>query len=213
MNKEKLIIDLALGDGYLSKPRTDKSNSRLVLKHSSKQTDYLLYKKDLLEKNGFKCSIDSYTDQKGYNVVQVRTMSNIIVKNVYNKLYPNNKKTITKEILKNFDAHSLAILFQDDGSREHTKFHRYNGNKYAVKPYINAFTLYLNCFTNEENMLILSKFLEMGIEARITQRKGYSTIIISKVEAKEKFVELVKPLLYSSMLYKIDTPVKYHGDL
>ena len=53
----------------------------------------------------------------------------------------------------------------------------------------------------------------MGIEARITQRKGYSTIIISKVKAKEKFVELVKPLLHVSMLYKIDAPVKYHGDL
>ena len=213
MNKEKLIIDLALGDGYLSNPKSNKSNSRLVLKHSSKQTDYLLYKKSLLEKNGFKCSVDSYTDKKGYNVIQVRTMSNSIIKNIYSKLYLNNKKTITKEILKDFDNESLAILFQDDGSREHTKFHRYNGNKYAVKPYINAFTLYLNCFTNEENSLILSKLSEMGIEARITQRKGYSTIIISKVKAKERFVELVKPLLHKSMLYKIDTPVKYHGNL
>jgi hypothetical protein len=213
MSKEKLIKDLALGDGYISKPKSNDSNSRLVIKHSTKQTDYALYKKELLEAAGFKCSIDMYTLENGYGVISIRTMANIVIKNVRVKLYPNDKKTVSQEIIKDFDSRSLAILFQDNGAREHTKYHRHSGKKYAVKPYINCFVLHQNCFSVEENELVISKLLEMGIESRSQTRKGYPVIIISKVQAKERFVELIKPLLHPSMAYKIDTPVKYYGNL
>jgi hypothetical protein len=211
MSKEKLIIDLALGDGYLTKPKSETAFSGLVIKHSVSQADYLLHKKELLEKEGFKCSIDAYRDTNGFGIIQLRTSKNQIVRNVYNKLYIEGTKTISPAILNHFDAQSLALLFQDDGSREHTKWHRSNGERYAVKPYINAFLLYLNSFSEKELDLIITKMREMGIEARPQKRKGYPVILITKVEAKERFVEVVSPYICPSMQYKIDYPVKYYG--
>lgn len=211
MSKKKLIIDLAIGDGYVNKPKSQSALSGLTIKHSQKQVGYLLYKKNLLESAGFTCSLDSYTDTHGHHVIQLRTNRSPLIREVRNELYPFGKKVLTEDILAHFDEKSLAILFQDDGGREHTKYHRHSGQKYEVLPYINAFVLHTSSFTLEENALLVGKLEQMGIESRMKERKGYPVILITKVQAKERFVELVYPHLHPDMKYKIDAPVKYHG--
>ncbi len=210
MSQEKLILDMALGDGYIAPPRTKNGNCSLRLKHSTKQTDYLLFKKSLLEEYGFKCSLNSYIDPKGFGVIYLITSRKELITNTYFKLYIDNKKKITEENLYNFDARSLAILFQDDGSRELVKFHRAAKVKYEINPYINAFVLHLQCFSVEEINLLRDKLLDMGIESRNGQRKG-NVILISKKESKKRFVQLISPFMCPSMAYKINYPVSYHG--
>lgn len=211
MDCEKLIIDLSIGDGYLSIPKSDKANSKLALKHSKKQVEYLLYKQKLLEDHGFKCTYYEYTDKNGYEIVTCTTRCSPIIKEIRTSLYINRVKTLSPKILEKFDMQSLALLFQDDGSREYTKLHRVGGEIYKVKPYINAFVFWICSFSIEELELLKSKLLDLGIDSKISFRGKYPVILITKVKAKERFVEIVKPLLHPSMLYKIDAPVKYHG--
>lgn len=210
--KEKMILDMAIGDGYISKPRTINANSSLVLKHSAKQTDYLLYKKSLLESEGIKCTLSSYIDQKGYGVVQVFTAKKQFITDLRNKLYPNGKKTLTQEILKDFNAFSLAILFQDDGSRELCKFHRSSKIKYAVKPYINCFIICMHNFSLDEISLLIEKLKHIGIESRIGNRNG-NVILISLKESKKRFIDLINPFIHDSMKYKINYPISFHGKI
>jgi hypothetical protein len=211
MSIEKLVMDLALGDGYITKPRTDSAGASLVVKHSAKQSEYLLYKKGLLEHYGMPCSLDSYEDKKGYSVLQLRTSKNHIVRKVRDKLYVNGVKTLTPNNLSLFDSVSLALLYQDDGSREHAKWHRCDGRKYAVKPYINQFVLYVNNFSDTDVVNLLGAMLRLGVAGRAGKRKNYNVILVSRVAEKEKFAETVTPLLHYSMKYKIDAPVRFYG--
>lgn len=213
MSKLKLIFDLAIGDGYLSKPKSDKANSCLVIKHSAKQAEYALYKKSLLESYGIKCSLDSYTDTKGHNVVQVRTMSSDLVLMARRLLYPSGVKLLSSEIIKNMDMFSFAILFQDDGSREHCKWHKSGETRKQVKTYINSFVLHLNSFSLSECENICERLFDFGIEARAILRKGRPTVVISKKKSKMLFVNEIYKFLHPSMHYKMDCPVFYHGDI
>jgi len=210
MSIEKLITDLAIGDGYIQPGKSTNANACLVVKHSTKQIDYLLEKKHHLEQLGMKCSIDTYTDRKGYGICQLRTKHSHIVTRIRELLYPDGCKTI-KNIIEKFDEESLAWLFQDDGGREHRKWSYYKGTRREVIPYINAFVLHVCTFSSEDCQLLQDKLLDMGIEARTRLRKGYHTMIVSKVESKKRFERIVKPRLHKSMSYKIDFPVSSQG--
>ena len=102
MDCEKLIIDLSIGDGYLSIPKSDKANSKLALKHSKKQVEYLLYKQKLLEDHGFKCTYYEYTDKNGYEIVTCTTRCSPIIKEIRTSLYINRVKTLSSKILEKF---------------------------------------------------------------------------------------------------------------
>jgi len=214
MNIKKLIFGLSLGDGYLTKPKSDTANSRLVIKHSAKQIEYLIYKKNLLENNGLICSMDAYTDKNGYSVVQLRTSKTRVIKEIQEKLYLNGKKEISEELMElYFDPFILSILFQDDGSREMAKWHRSNGTKYGVEPYINNFIIHTCNFSYVSNSLLQKKMEEMNIESRIIKRRKYDVIIVSKKEAKKEFVKTIKPYFCQSMLYKINSPLCFQKRL
>lgn len=214
MVKLKTIIDMALGDGYLTKPSSPTAKSSLVMKHSIKQSEYALYKKGLLEEKGVKCSLNSYIDTKGYGVFQVRTTATDLIRSARDLLYPEGKKKLSNEILDMFDEKTLSLLFQDDGAREHCKWHgTKDRGRYAVKPYINAFVFHLSNFSTNENNMFVEKLSDFGIEARVKNRRGYDVVLVTKKESKIKFVSLVTPHIYQSMKYKIDTPVFYYGDL
>lgn len=214
MNIEKLIFGLSLGDGYLTKPKSDNAGSRLVIKHSTKQIEYLLYKKNLLESNGIICSLDAYTDKNGFSVVQIRTSTTKMIREIQKKLYINGKKELSRKLIEEyFDPFILSILFQDDGSREMAKWHRSNGSKYKVEPYINDFIIHTCNFSHDSNLLLQKKIEEMNIENRIIKRKEYEVIIISKKEAKKNFIETIRPYFCQSMLYKINSPLYFQKRL
>jgi hypothetical protein len=207
MSTKKLVQDMAVGDGYITKPKSATALSRLVMKHSSLQVDYLLWKKAILEKNGIKCAFDAYTDKHGYGVVQVRTTNTAEIREIRDAMYHDGAKHLTPDFIASFDAFSLALLFQDDGSREHRKWDYRPAGKVAVNPYINQFVLHVCNFASNEVEMLAKRLSEMGIEARMKLRKMQPVLIVSKVEAKRRFVDLVSPFLCPSMGYKIDLPV------
>jgi hypothetical protein len=124
----------------------------------------------------------------------------------------NGKKILTSSLLEAFDAESLAILFQDDGSRELAKFHRSRDVKYPINPYINTFVLNVQNFDKQSIELLKNKLLDMGVESRNGSRGG-PVILISKKDSKHRFVELIKPFVCPSMEYKINFPLSYNGRL
>jgi hypothetical protein len=96
MNPEKIILDMALGDGYIAKPRSINDNCHLRLNHSIKQIEYLIFKKNILEANGIRCSMSSYTDKNGYGVVYAISSRKKIITNIWSKLYKNGLSTRQK---------------------------------------------------------------------------------------------------------------------
>ena len=118
--KNKLILDLSLGDGYLTKPRSENGNSHLRMHHSIKQKDYVLYKKNMLDLAGFR-TVYRETKVNGYDTCYVMTGKLPEITEIRNLLYQNGKKTLSREVLDLLDERSIAILFQDDGSRSLAK--------------------------------------------------------------------------------------------
>lgn len=213
MGIEKTIMDLALGDGYISKPRSVNGNCLLQLKHSTKQMNYLIYKKELLESYDIRCHMNAYIDPKGYGIVYLVTGKNPIITKIRTILYSDGfKKHFTRDVLEYFDERSLAIFFQDNGSREHAKWCRNKHGKYAVKPYINTFVLHVQNFDLDSINNFMNKLKTWNIDSRIGNCKG-PIICISKNDSKRIFVELVSPFICESMKYKIDAPIAFHGRL
>lgn len=134
-HQKEFLIGCLLGDGYLSKPTSEKSNSHFACQHGQEQSDYNKYKMTVLESLNAKYyeytrKTPSYRTGKYYSYNIVSTVKNKELTELRKKLYVNGKKTITKEILENFTAYSLAILFMDDGNRtkpvtsgEQTSYH------------------------------------------------------------------------------------------
>lgn len=213
MGIEKLLIDIALGDGYITRPKSINGNCCLVVKHSTKQMNYLLHKRALLEAHGISCHLNAYMDPNGFGTAYFITGKKPIITKIRHMLYSDGKKKhLTPEIMNYFDERTLAIFFQDDGAREHTKWHHSLQEKYAVKPYINSFILNVQDFDKDSIDRLIAKLNVWDIESRLVNRNG-SAICISKKDSKLKFVDLIMPHMCELMKYKIDAPVCFHGRL
>jgi hypothetical protein len=215
MEQKKIILDLALGDGYISKPKGEKGNSCLTMKHSLKQKEYLLHKMKILNENGIK-TIYRETTSGIHGVCYVMTGKLPIITEIRNLMYPNGKKIVPKEYIENMCEKSLALFFQDDGGhgiikRERKKL-KSGSISYLVKPYIGQFVFSTNVLDEESINFLCKKMNSFGIETKVYDRKG-PVIVISKIESKKIFVELIKPFMCPSMMYKIDRPLSNHGKL
>ena len=189
-NKDKraILLGMALGDGYITNSRYYKA---LVIRHSEKQKEYLLFKKQLLEKMFFGRTISTRSVQSG---IQIAIGNNKLF-SIYRKwLYPNGVKYIPN-ILKYLDLQSIAIWYMDDGSLTAKKR---NGK-------IHGYELTLNTYVSkEENQLIINWFKE-NYSILFTQTKGKNKyrLRMGTKEAK-KFTTLIQPYIHETMLYKIN---------
>lgn len=211
--KNKLILDLSLGDGYLAKPRSENGNSHLRMHHSIKQKEYVLYKKTLLEKAGFR-AIYRETKVKHYDTCYIMTGKLPEITEIRNFLYQDGKKTLSKEVIDLLDERSISILFQDDGCgsviKKESKKLKSGLVYYDVKPYIHQFSIATNDFDGASVEKLAEKLSSWGLVVKIYDRKG-PTIVISTIESKKKFVDIVKPYMCESMKYKISGEVCNHG--
>lgn len=108
--KKAILIALVMGDGYIHE--RDKS---LILCHSAKQEEYLIYKRDLLHSllGGKKPKINRHLHKlNGKLYPQVRCgKAHKYFRVLRNWMYPDKYKH-----LKYMTPESLAIWFMDDGS-------------------------------------------------------------------------------------------------
>jgi len=183
-----VLVGTLLGDAWLT--RASKTSYRGGFSHKIDNKDYVIYKKELLskicvDKINYKFSNSGYSvDSKQHFV---RFKSSPVLKIIYNKIYKNSKKKINSFVLNHFTDISLALYFQDDGSKLKGKNNWYS-YKIAMYDY------------DYESRLNLSKLLfnKWGIYSSIT-KVGISISSRSRL----KFKTLISPYIVDSMKYKL----------
>lgn len=194
-----LLYALALGDGHVYNKRDKRFKNRpsyagIVFFHSLKQLPYLEFKRNLLLNFFGNCPQIREFNNNGYPGVTL-TKGDVIFKKIHAKLYPNNVKTISREILDTFDAKCLAIWYMDDGGLGVKK----RDGK------IHAFDLIINTHTTlDQNQVIIDYFNEVwGVRFTQVKNKGHYRLRCGTKEAK-KFIEIIEPFILPMFLYKID---------
>ena len=221
--EEKLILDLALGDGYLAR------NHGYIISftHSPKQKDFLEIKKELLENTEsfikstrrkketieIKNCISKHKNGKIYNQVNYKLTNVSMLKSVYKLLIVNKRKTITKDIVKNFSVRTLQILMCDDGGEIKSSKTRFSKKLNTLYKYTEPPTYRINThsFTNEENFLILEWLKEsFNIDGRLGNNKGSLIPHFNSKNTKKIFL-LIKPFISKipSMVDKFSYSFEY----
>lgn len=122
---DNFIIGSLLGDGSITKYEYNKSavnkNSKLTINHSEVQKDYLLFKKEILSKlctvtYAERFIVDKRDNFKNYIKCTLDTIQNKAFNKYRDDWYGTGEKHIPKTI-NSISPLSLAIWFQDDGSR------------------------------------------------------------------------------------------------
>lgn len=193
----QVLLGASLGDACL---RIQYNYPYGLIEHSIKQKDYLLFKKNLL---GELCSpnIIERTRRLKFNgkykkegtSCAFRICTNRELVPIHNLIYPNGKKTITKELLAKLEDLAIAIWYMDDG------YWCVNHKKTSGR--IGLATL---SFSKEENELIKDYFkYKYDIDFHITfEDKKYHGLMIYNRRDAFKFANIVNKHIPECMAYK-----------
>lgn len=186
--QEQMILGSLLGDLSIRYNPKGK-NASLCLVHCEKQKELFMEKVRILDefmgKYNYSIPKPDYRTGKIYPGYRGWSKSHPIFKELYDLLYPNNKKTITEEYL-NMIHHPIALAywFMDDGT--------YNG------------TISADSFTEPEiDMLV--KFLKnkFGIFSHKRMIKNNRFIIFLEKETRLLFDSIIEPYFVENMKYKL----------
>lgn len=181
--QRSLLIGTLLGDSHL---RVDNINAWGDFAHSIVQKDYAIHKyemlKDICSSPKEEFPFDKRTGLV-YPRIHVRFLSHPYLTSIYNILYYEKKKVITKEVLSEVNEISLAYLFMDDGVKSP-----------------NGYYICTNGF-DRNSVELFSAFLfdKFGIKNTIDKR---NTMYIHK-KSRQIFANLVEPYIIESMKYKL----------
>ena len=182
-----ITIGSILGDGNLS-GNWSQTNYRLKISHSIKQSEYLLWKYEIL-KDFVLTKPQVYDKTKS---ISFRTFSHNEFTEFYKIFYPLGKKIIPRnieELIKN--PLTIAVWFMDDGNIRKVK-----GKIYGYYFNTQSFSL------GENEILIEALKSNFGIDSMTMKNHGKYRIYIGSL-GKEKFSQLIKDLVIKSMKYKI----------
>ena len=183
--QEQVLIGTLLADGCLFKGKNN-VNYRMNMAHGMKQKEYFMYKYEVLKSLGFnqpKIEKEYHNkSQKTYACIKTQSKTNPLFTNLYNKIYKNGKKHISRQICEIIDELALSIMFFDNG---------YNGK---TGYFISMNNYDENSITIFRNML-LYKF---GLETTLTKNNQ----VYIRAKSKEKFLEITKRYATKDVLYK-----------
>lgn len=113
--ERSILMGMIVGDGCLTS-----SKRSLKIYHSTKQREYLEYKKKLVEQILSKkintCnSSNLHYSGNTYHTCGF-TVSHPFFKSIYDSIYIDGKKTLTMDYLKQLTKEAIAIWIMDDGS-------------------------------------------------------------------------------------------------
>jgi intein-encoded DNA endonuclease-like protein len=190
------IIGMLLGDGYISKYLPKRANSFIGCRHSKKQKEYLLFKKNRLEQLGFKVSRLYDTTSYAGETFTFECRDPKLCNQLRLVLYPKNNKTIKRKWLNYMSASDLAIWYMDDGSLTKRGKSAYS-------------SLHTNGFNKKEHDVLIKYFKQVwGISPtlRVVKRsdRHQSYFLTFSVEETKKFLKIVKPHVIDAMSYKVD---------
>ena len=198
MNKEKksILLAVSLGDGCIG------PKNSLYIEHSINQLEFIKWKKELLEKIlnrkinlRIRERFDTRTN-KTYKSAMIMA-GNKYFKIIKRWLY-KPEKTYSRFVLNRLTPLGIAIWYMDDG-----------GCKFRISKKTNKvssiqLSLYAYCSYNEA-VLIQEYFQEVhNIFFQIYERKDKKCVLCANTANGNKFIELVRPYMIPSMMYKID---------
>lgn len=185
VDKEQILLGSLLGDGSIEWGKLSK-NPRFIEDHSLKQSDYLLWKKELLP---FPTRYVEYLNRK-YPICCICSRSSPIFKKYYEWKYKNQ----INEIIKRLELFGLLIWYLDDGS-----YHYYN-NSSALHTL--SFPYHINLFIQR---WLQSKFSIKSQIRRSPSNKQNHFLTLS-TNSTQQLLELFKsyiPLIPQNMHYKL----------
>lgn len=217
MTDVRLLKAMVIGDGCLIR-EDGYANHRLVIHHSLKQKDYLLWKRDLLEASGLNCRYyegvpkPHPVSRKVYPTCWIPSNVHPVLSILHDQLYPRTEG-FRPGILDDLDAFHLALIFMDDGSKSVVCKKRYSHKEVNevldMTPFIMHFAFYLQSH-GQGGCLQFKGWLgaKFGIEARLTRLKKGHIVVVSKNDAKARLRDLLLPHIHASMRYKLSGDFK-----
>jgi hypothetical protein len=202
MNKKEksLLLALAIGDGHISARKSKKYNYTqysIRFTHSIKQLGYLHYKANLVNSIlGGKQNEVHLKDNNGYEGCYY-DKSDKSLRLIRNKLYKNNKKCISREILDLLDEQGIAIWFMDDGC---TSYMKRNGKIHGIVLQIST------CLDTLEELQILIDYFKEKWDINFNVKKDHGKYSLQcATRETRKFMKIVKPYVskIECMRYKI----------
>jgi len=185
LNEDQLQIVYGsyLGDGHIS--ITNKNRYRLKIIHCEKQEEYCNWKASM-----FSIRKLNYIQKNGYSQKPAYSFISKIF-DLDNQI-PQNTKNIPEWILNNLNEKGIAIWMMDDGS---------------ICKKTNSIRIHSNNYDLETHNKLQNKFKQYNIDCSIhTTRKYY--YLIFNVENSNKLINLIKPYIHTSMLYKINNLIR-----
>lgn len=196
------VIGMVLGDGSLSKPRTAKQGSHLIIGHSKKQEGYALYKAEILKwlTAVTVAEYDSnYPKDKDIKLktTRVTTRNHPMYSKLRERFYYQDRKTVTEHLMKMLTPMGIALWYQDDGC------FAYHGGYQEV--YLN--TQGFNLAENE----LMSRHLQkrFGLQIRVNRAQGKYYCLRLRRKDRQKFIDLVSPFISECMKYKVEITDKW----
>jgi len=193
----QLILGSLMGDARLecrSKEIRQAYTARLRIHQSEKQKEYVFWKyqmlKDFVHKGPRHTKVwhDSKRNKDHYSWY-FHTITNESFGEIHKLFYKDGIKIVNPEVLDIIEPFGLAVWYMDDGS--------YNGTN---------ITLNTHSFSQQEQRMI-QEMLQSKFEITTTIVKDRSKLKIAIGSYEyEKFLDVVRPYIISSMNYKIARP-------
>ncbi len=189
VEKRGIICGMLLGDGGRCK-------NNFYIAHSTKQTEYALFKRELLEFiTGKQVNTRQRRNNYGYETIVIEPKLVPLTRVLVKKCYKSGVKTVSTKFLNYLTLQGVAIWFMDDGSKS---FKRVGDRIHSAEVTLNTY------LTKEENEVIISYFKETwGIHWGLNKSKDKYRLRMGTREARI-FFALIEPYIIDSMRYKIN---------
>lgn len=205
--RKSAIVGMVLGDASLCRNRfrdgSYQGNAKISISHSTKQREYLEYKKDILQPMfGYELKITNHMNGAGngkrYPVCRLCSRVNTQLTNLYRMLYDpeTGKKRVNMDTLNMLDDRAMAIWYMDDGCLSLPK----DRGKIVI--------LCTNSFTLEENELIRDWLYDRySVWFNINEHKKSGTYNLRRgISDSHKLLDAISPFVVPVLKYKVEYP-------
>lgn len=196
---KKVLLGTMLGDSHIAQQNANTRKGRLILTHSARQFEYLLWKMQLLAPLVDDFYVGISIRPKRPSVLQAHTIRLHPLYHTHRDFYSFEdgtwKKKIRLNVLRRLSPLSLACWFQDDG--------HLNGYDNKKDGTIYGLSIATCNHSMEENRIIQGYFHEAW-KINIAINCGRYPYVAMDTENAKKFIELIRPFIHPTMEYKIN---------
>lgn len=213
----QFIYGSLLGDTSMGKNKTigkivkNKSKPRLKFIHGEKQKDYLLFKKEIMKgfiRSNEQNEIHRYgkTHTKDISTWRINTLTSNSFINIYENVYKNGKRKVTKKWLEKVDWCGIAFWFMDDGSCTEVKTKK----KKSYSVFVSFST---HSFSKKECIFIKNWLKNKGIKCYLTLDKRCDKYFLQlRGDSSIELLRNISKYIPGCMRYKLKCDEKYNWE-